>query len=151
MAGVPSQKSDRELGSPKPQACAHQVSRSRPALPYQTSWHSFSPHTPWATFFFSMEFKLFPSYSEKCSEAVQMPLQYPVESVLLFPGVIELHHMLLLFWIFWDTRPLIPSVATQVYIPTRSQEGFLSPSSSAPLLSQWQPFSSGEMESQSNT
>jgi hypothetical protein len=28
--------------SPKPQLCAHPVSRSQPALPYQTSWHGFT-------------------------------------------------------------------------------------------------------------
>ncbi|EDK99970.1 mCG146942 [Mus musculus] len=30
--------------SSKPQVCAHQVSGSRPALPYQTSWHGFTSH-----------------------------------------------------------------------------------------------------------
>ena len=30
--------------SPKPQVCAHRVSRSQPALPYQTSWHGFVSH-----------------------------------------------------------------------------------------------------------
>ena len=44
--------------------------------------------------------------------------------IFVYPGVELLHHMVVLFLVFWEIIMLFSTVATPIYIPTGSVRGF---------------------------
>jgi hypothetical protein len=69
---------------PKPQVCAHRVSGSQPALPYQISWHSFTvPHSP--------------SCENLCGTQLTQPYCTSCTEVVIVQGT----GRLVLTWVVW--------------------------------------------------